>query len=50
MQEKLAKATARTQILENVEFHEEQELQGEILGNRQYSLHSRHTKPCHGRI
>ena len=33
MQEKLAKARARAKILENVEFGEEQELQGKILGN-----------------
>ena len=44
MQEKLAKARARAQILENVEFGEEQELGGEILGNHQQSLHSRLTK------
>ena len=44
MQEKLAKARAGAQILENVEFGEEQELQGKILGNHQQSLHSRQTK------
>ena len=44
MQEKFAKARTRTQILENVEFGEEQELQGEMLGNLQQSLHSRQTK------
>ena len=33
MQEKLAKARARAKILENVEFGEEQKLQGKILGN-----------------
>ena len=44
MQEKLAKVRPRAQILENVEFGEKQELQGEILGNRQQSLHSRQTK------
>ena len=35
MQEKLAKARAKTQILQNVEFREEQKLQGEILRNSQ---------------
>ena len=44
MEEKLAKARARAQILENVEFGEEQEPRGEILGNRQQSLHYRQTK------
>ena len=41
MREKLAKARARAQILENVEFSEEQELHEEIWGNHQQSLHSR---------
>ena len=44
MQEKIAKARARAKILENDDFGDEQELQGEILGNRQQSLHSRQTK------
>ena len=44
MQEKLAKARARAKIFENVEFGEEQELQGEIFGNRQQSLHSTQMK------
>ena len=44
MQEKLTKAKARAQILENVEFGEEQVLQGEILGIHQQSLHSKQTK------
>ena len=44
MQKKLAKARAKAQILENVEFGEKQELQVEILGNHQQSLHSRQTK------
>ena len=44
MQEKLAKARTRAKILENVEVGEEQELQGEILGNRQQSLHSMQIK------
>ena len=44
MKEQLAKARVRAQILENVEFGEEQELQGEILGYRQQSSHSRQTK------
>ena len=35
MQEKLVKARARDEVLENVAFGKEQELQGEILGNRQ---------------
>ena len=39
MKEQLAKARVRAQILENVEFGEEQELQGEILGYRQQSSH-----------
>ena len=33
MQEKLTKVRVRAQILLNIEFGEEQELQGEILGN-----------------
>ena len=41
MEQKLATARARAKIFENVEFGEEQELQGEILGNCQQSLHSR---------
>ena len=44
MKEKFAKARVRAQILENVEFGEEQELQGGILGYRQQSSHSRQTK------
>ena len=44
MQEKLAKARARTQILENAKLGEEQELQEEILGNHQQLLNSRQTK------
>ena len=39
MQEKLAKASARATILENVELGGEKELQGEILGNHQESLY-----------
>ena len=44
MQEKLSKARTRAKILENVELAEEEELQGEILGNRQQSLHSMQIK------
>ena len=40
IQEKLAKARARAKILENVKLAEEKELQGELLGNCQKSLHS----------
>ena len=43
MQEKL-KARARAKILEHVELGEEKELQGEILGNGQQSLHSTQIK------
>ena len=44
MQEKLAKARARTKILENMELGEEKELQGEKLGNHQESLYSTQIK------
>ena len=44
MQKKLAKTKARAQILENMEFGEEQVLQGEILGIHQQSLNSKQTK------
>ena len=44
MQEKLAKARARAQILENMEFGEEQGLHGEMLVYRQQSLNFRQTK------
>ena len=44
MQETLAKAKARAEILENVELTEEKELQGEIMRNRQRSLYSTQTK------
>ena len=44
MQEKLAKARARAQILENMEFGEEQGLHGEMLVYRQQSLYFRQTK------
>ena len=44
MQEKLSKARARAEILENEEFGAEQELQRDILGNHQQSLHSMQTK------
>ena len=44
MQEKLATARTRAQILENAEFGEEQELQGNILGNHQQFLRSKQTK------
>lgn len=40
MLEEFARVRARTQILENIELGEEQELQGEILGNHQHFLHS----------
>ena len=42
MQEKIARTRAK--VLKNVEFGEEQELHGEILGNRQKSLHSTQIK------
>ena len=44
MQEKLAKASARAKIHENLELGEEKELQGEILGNHQESLYSTQNK------
>ena len=44
MQETLAKAKARAEILENVELTEEKELQGEIMRNRQRSLYSTQIK------
>ena len=44
MQEELAKAQAKGQILENEELGEEQELEEEILGNHQKYLLSRQTK------
>ena len=44
MQEKLAKARARAQILENVEFGKKQEFQGEILGNCRQYLYSKQTR------
>ena len=44
MQEKLAKARARAQILENMEFGEEQGLHEEMLVYRQQSLYFRQTK------
>ena len=44
MQEKLATARTRAHILENAEFGEEQELQGNILGNHQPFLRSKQTK------
>ena len=44
MQEKLNTARTRAQILENAEFGEEQELQGNILGNHQQFLRSKQTK------
>ena len=43
MQEKLAKARARTEIHENVDFGKQQKLQEKILENRQQSLHSKQT-------
>ena len=38
---KITKAKARAKIIENKELGEEQELQEEILGNHQQSLHSK---------
>ena len=50
MQEKLARAMAKAQIFENLELVEEQELQGEILGNHQQSVHSRQTKKENSKV
>lgn len=44
MLKELAKARARAQILDNVEFGEKQELQTEILENHQQFFHSTQTK------